>query len=114
MSNVTVLSEINSNIVSNDIKISLNGAMCCPSSKKISKYGAHSQRCLLSTTILNANNNIYVEDIINILQDCFSAPVSSVVKREDEKFLTEKAYENPNQFFRNQEHRSLRRTSVDH
>ena len=95
LSNITIISEINPTILNNDIKISLNGAMCCPSSKKISKYGAHSQRCLLTTTILNATNNIYVEDVISLLQDCFSAPVSSVVKREDEKFLTERAYENP-------------------
>jgi len=69
--------------------------MCCPSSKKISKYGAHSQRCSLITTILNCENKVKIEDMSNIMQECFSSPVFSVIKREDEKYLTEKAYENP-------------------
>ena len=69
--------------------------MCCLSSKKISKYGAHSQRCLLKSTILDVDNDVFVEDITNTVKNCFSAPVSSIVKREDEKYLTEQAYENP-------------------
>lgn len=92
---VTIQTKLKDNKTCNDLKLEMNGAMCCPSSKKISKYGAHSQRCLLTTTIFNSNNNIYIEDIADTVSSCFSAPISSVVKREDEKYLTEKAYENP-------------------
>lgn len=81
--------------ITKNISLKLDGAMCCPSSKKISKYGAHSQRCSLKTTILNCSDDTKIEDIANLMQDCFSAPVFSIVKREDEKYLTERAYENP-------------------
>lgn len=83
------------NHVTKNISLKLDGAMCCPSSKKISKYGAHSQRCSLKTTILDCSDNTRIEDMTNVMQECFSAPVSSIVKREDEKYLTERAYENP-------------------
>lgn len=92
---VTLYISLLENRVTKNISLKLDGAMCCPSSKKISKYGAHSQRCSLKTTILDCSDNVRIEDMTNIMQNCFSAPVSSVVKREDEKYLTERAYENP-------------------
>lgn len=83
-------SEINKRLT-----VSLNGAMCCPSSKMISDYGAHSQRCSLKVSLKGLIDNIKIEDVAECMENSFSAPVSSVVKRADEKYLTEKAYENP-------------------
>lgn len=78
-----------------EIEVSIHGAMCCPSSKNISKYGAHSQRCLLKVKLEGNINNVKIEDIVKSMESSFSAPVSQIVKREDEKYLTEEAYENP-------------------
>ena len=84
-----------SNNKNKELEVSMHGAMCCPSSKSISKYGAHSQRCLLKVNLDGDIDNVKVEDIVKIMESSFSAPVSQIVKREDEKYLTEEAYENP-------------------
>ena len=83
------------NNINKKLEVSINGAMCCPSSKKISKYGAHSQRCLLKVGLDGEIDDVKVEDVAKCMEKSFSAPVSSIVKRVDEKYLTETAYENP-------------------
>ena len=76
------------------VAIKVIGAMVCPSSKEISKYGAHNQRCELKVSLIGEAKEIDVEKIVNILNNQFSTPVYSIVKREDEKYITEKGYEN--------------------
>ncbi len=66
----------------------------CPCSKEISKYGAHNQRGVVSVS-LEFSKLIWFEDIIADVESCASAPVYSLLKRADERFLTEHAYENP-------------------
>jgi GTP cyclohydrolase I len=66
----------------------------CPCSKEISMYGAHNQRSILSVTI-EAHERIWIEDIIAIAEKSASSDIYSILKREDEKYITEKAYENP-------------------
>ena len=99
LSYVDTLVELSSCKCNNEIEkklgVSLNGAMCCPNSKAISNYGAHSQRCLLKVTFNGNINNIVIEDVVACMESSFSAPVRSVVKSIDEKYLTERAYENP-------------------
>ena len=77
------------------ISLSVLGTMLCPSSKAISLYGAHSQKCLLKTTLSGDIDDILVLEVVKIMRSCFSAEVFGVVKREDEKYLTEFAYNNP-------------------
>lgn len=73
----------------------------CPCSKAISKYGAHNQRGQVSIeirTVRKANGNpelFWIEDVIEIAETSASAPVYALLKREDEKAVTEQAYENP-------------------
>ncbi len=66
----------------------------CPCSKEISRYGAHNQRSLLTVKI-KAAERIWIEDIVEIAEASASSDIFSLLKREDEKHLTEKAYENP-------------------
>jgi GTP cyclohydrolase I len=66
----------------------------CPCSKEISKYGAHNQRSMLSATI-RAKDKVWIEDIIMVAEKSGSSDVYSILKREDEKYITEKSYENP-------------------
>ena len=68
----------------------------CPCSKEISKYGAHNQRALLTIKVSYDNDkHIWLEDLIEMAQSCASCEIYPLLKREDEKFVTETAYENP-------------------
>lgn len=66
----------------------------CPCSKEISEYGAHNQRgeVLVCTRF---EKFIWIEDIVNLVETSASCDIFSVLKREDEKYVTEKAYNNP-------------------
>ena len=66
----------------------------CPCSKEISEFGAHNQRSLV-TVNLRFKKFIWIEDIIQLVEDCASCDLYSILKRPDEKYVTEKAYENP-------------------
>ncbi len=74
------------------VKVPIN--TLCPCSKEISKYGAHNQRGIVSVSI-EFDKLIWFEDIIADVESCASSPIYSLLKREDERFLTEHAYENP-------------------
>ena len=66
----------------------------CPCSKEISDMGAHNQRgqVRLSTRF---HKFIWLEDMIELVEDCASCEVYSVLKRADEKYVTEKGFSNP-------------------
>lgn len=66
----------------------------CPCSKNISKYGAHNQRGEVTVSV-RFKNTVWIEDIIAIIEGSASSELYSLLKREDEKFVTERAYENP-------------------
>jgi len=69
-------------------------ASVCPCSKEISEYGAHNQRgeVRLRTRF---NKFIWLEDMIKLVENSASCEVYSVLKRVDEKFVTEKGFANP-------------------
>ena len=66
----------------------------CPCSKEISDLGAHNQRAYVRLAV-RMKDFIWVEELISIVENCASAPTFSLLKREDEKFVTEHAYNNP-------------------
>lgn len=66
----------------------------CPCSKEISVHGAHNQRGEVRVW-LRFNGFIWLEDIIREVEQSASSDVFSVLKRPDEKYVTERAYENP-------------------
>ena len=68
----------------------------CPCSKEISAYGAHNQRGLMKVKIkFKPGRFIWIEDLADLMESKASSPVYPLLKREDEKYVTEKAYENP-------------------
>lgn len=68
----------------------------CPCSKEISSYGAHNQRGLMRVKVrFQPGRFVWIEDLAAIMEAQGSAPVYSLLKRDDEKYLTELAYENP-------------------
>jgi len=66
----------------------------CPCSKEMSSGGAHNQRGQVTVT-LEFKGFFWIEDIIEIIEQSASAPVYSLLKREDEKFVTDRAYDHP-------------------
>ncbi|MGV3617983.1 MAG: GTP cyclohydrolase FolE2 [Fimbriimonas sp.] len=66
----------------------------CPCSKEISAYGAHNQRGYVSLKI-QPDGMLWLEDVIDLVESVASAPLYPVLKRPDEKYVTELAYENP-------------------
>ena len=66
----------------------------CPCSKKVSDYGAHNQRSHISITA-ELTANVTVEDQIRMAEDASSCELWGLLKRPDEKFVTERAYNNP-------------------
>ena len=68
----------------------------CPCSKEISDYGAHNQRALISVKVsYPEDKHIWLEDLIELVESCASCPLYSILKRQDEKYVTEHAFENP-------------------
>jgi len=66
----------------------------CPCSKKISAYGAHNQRSHLTITV-QPREHLWIEELIEIAESEASCELFGILKRPDEKFVTEKAYDNP-------------------
>ena len=68
----------------------------CPCSKEISDNGAHNQRAFIRVRVsYDEDKHIWIEDLVDMVESCASCPVYPLLKREDEKFVTEKAYSNP-------------------
>jgi GTP cyclohydrolase I len=66
----------------------------CPCSKEISDFGAHNQRGEVRLQV-RFRKFVWMEDLIKLVEESASSDVYSVLKREDEKYVTEKAYSNP-------------------
>ncbi len=66
----------------------------CPCSKAISDYGAHNQRGIVTLTVA-LGPFFWIEDLVALVEDSASSGLYTLLKREDEKYITEKAYDNP-------------------
>ncbi len=66
----------------------------CPCSKEISDYGAHNQRAHV-TVDARVDGPIWIQDIVDMVEESSSAELYAVLKRPDEKYVTEQAYDNP-------------------
>ena len=68
----------------------------CPCSKEISSYGAHNQRAIVSVKITYPEEeHVWIEDLVRKIEKTASSELYPLLKREDEKFVTEHAYDNP-------------------
>lgn len=66
----------------------------CPCSKEISEYGAHNQRAIAKIEV-KSTDMVWLEELVVIAEAGASAPIYTLLKRPDEKFVTEQAYDNP-------------------
>lgn len=76
------------------MKVLAPATSLCPCSKEISKYGAHNQRCHIEAAV-RFKGNLWIEELAKMIEQSASTQVYAVLKRPDEKFVTEAAYENP-------------------
>ncbi|MDR2875883.1 MAG: GTP cyclohydrolase FolE2 [Methylobacillus sp.] len=91
---VSFIGAINNGQYSITVKVLVPVTSLCPCSKKISDYGAHNQRSHVTITAL-INDFIWVEDIITLVEEQASCQLYGLLKRPDEKYVTERAYDNP-------------------
>ena len=76
------------------VEIGVPVTTLCPCSQEISDDGAHNQRGLVRLAV-RFKRFIWIEDLIRLAEESASSEVYSLLKREDEKYVTEKAYANP-------------------
>jgi GTP cyclohydrolase I len=76
------------------LTVKVNVTTLCPCSKAISAYGAHNQRGEV-TVQLRSSTVVWIEDVIAMIESSASSELYALLKRQDEKAVTERAYENP-------------------
>ncbi len=76
------------------IKVVVPVTSLCPCSKKISERGAHNQRSHVTITA-TTNELVWIEDIVQLAEAQASCELYGLLKRPDEKYVTERAYDNP-------------------
>jgi len=91
---VTFIGEIRGGKDIMTIKVVIPVTSLCPCSKEISEYGAHNQRSHVTLTV-RTNTFVWIEDLIDLVEKQASCELYGLLKRPDEKYVTEKAYENP-------------------
>jgi GTP cyclohydrolase I len=91
---VTFLGEIKQGRHTMTIKVIVPVTSLCPCSKEISNYGAHNQRSHVTLTV-RTNTFVWVEDLIDLVEKEASCELYGLLKRPDEKYVTERAYDNP-------------------
>ena len=92
--NVTFRGMLNGRGLDLVVEIKVPVTTLCPCSQEISDQGAHNQRGLVSLAV-RFKRFIWIEDLISLVESSASSEVYSLLKREDEKFVTERAYANP-------------------
>jgi GTP cyclohydrolase IB len=76
------------------VRVSVPVTSLCPCSKKISAYGAHNQRSHITITA-KLRSHMWIEELIEIAESEASCELYGILKRPDEKYVTERAYDNP-------------------
>jgi GTP cyclohydrolase I len=91
---VSFIGEINGDQTAMTVKVVVPVTSLCPCSKNISDYGAHNQRSHVTLTV-RADGFIWIEDLIDLVEKQASCEIYGLLKRPDEKYVTERAYDNP-------------------
>ena len=91
---VSFLGKINNNVAKTDVRVLVPVTSLCPCSKSISEYGAHNQRSHITLSV-RIKDFVWVEELIEMIEHQASCQLYGLLKRPDEKFVTEQAYDNP-------------------
>jgi GTP cyclohydrolase I len=91
---VTFEGEVRGGITSIWLKVLVPVTSLCPCSKKISEYGAHNQRSHVTVRV-ELKGDLSIDDLIRMIERQASCELYGLLKRPDEKYVTERAYDNP-------------------
>ena len=91
---VTFIGEITGATTMMTVKVVVPVTSLCPCSKNISDYGAHNQRSHVTLTV-RVESFVWIEDLIDLVEKEASCEIFGLLKRPDEKYVTERAYDNP-------------------
>ena len=91
---VTFIGEIRKYKTAINLKVIVPVTSLCPCSKRISKYGAHNQRSHVTVNV-RTRGFVWIEELIELVEKEASCELYGLLKRPDEKYVTEKAYDNP-------------------
>jgi GTP cyclohydrolase I len=92
--NVSLIGEIKDGKTETRIKVQVPVTSLCPCSKSISDYGAHNQRSHVTVNV-KTSGFMWIEEIIDLVEEEASCELFGLLKRPDEKHVTERAYDNP-------------------
>ncbi len=90
----SLIGEIHDGVEEMWIRVVVAATSLCPCSKRISDYGAHNQRSHI-TIKARVREHVWIEELIDIAEQEASCEVFGILKRPDEKYVTERAYDNP-------------------
>lgn len=91
---VTLIGEVDGGKPKMQVKVVVPVTSLCPCSKEISEYGAHNQRSHV-TIAVRMSKFIWIEELIDVVEEHASCELYGLLKRPDEKYVTERAYDNP-------------------
>lgn len=91
---VSFIGEIKGEDTAMTVKVIVPVTSLCPCSKNISDYGAHNQRSHVTLTV-RVDSFVWIEDLIDLVEKQASCEIYGLLKRPDEKYVTERAYDNP-------------------
>lgn len=91
---VSLIGEIRNGKTQTRIKVQVPVTSLCPCSKSISDFGAHNQRSHVTVDVRTAGF-VWIEEIIELVEKQASCELYGLLKRPDEKYVTERAYNNP-------------------
>ena len=90
----TLVAELKDQAIETWLKVVVPVTSLCPCSKEISDYGAHNQRSHV-TIAVRISEHVWLEELIEVAEQEASCELYGILKRPDEKFVTERAYDNP-------------------
>lgn len=91
---VNLIGQIENGHVDSTLEVTIPVKSLCPCSKQISEYGAHNQRSHITVGV-NCSSKLWLNELIQMVEAQASAELYAILKRPDEKFITEQAYNNP-------------------
>ncbi|MFO1325617.1 MAG: GTP cyclohydrolase FolE2 [Burkholderiales bacterium] len=91
---VRLTGELRGGRVTTTIAVAVPVTSLCPCSKEIADYGAHNQRSTVTITV-RTGAPVHVAELLRIAEDEASSELYGILKRADEKYVTERAYDNP-------------------
>lgn len=91
---VTFIGDIDHDQINTSVRIVVPVTSLCPCSKKIAERGAHNQRSHVTVTA-RTNGFVWIEELVELVEQEASCELFGLLKRPDEKYVTERAYDNP-------------------